>query len=276
MVNQIVQQSKDWVLGNKLATFLSIALFAMVITTIALAVSNNNNASDLEECQAWLDEYDSTTTTLSPQETTTTVGGATTDSTVQDGGQTTPISMETSPITTTEATTTVETTTAVDPESGINYRLPEAIVPRHYDLLLHPDLESGAFTGRTTITVWAARSTEQIVLHSYQLDIGRITFKCLNDSSFTYINSAYDEKLNFLKINLNRALPVNSISELTIEFSGRLDKEIVGFYASSYKTDDGTERHGTKLFSLVPPIVDLLTPSVIAGGGAYIATNWFN
>ncbi|KFB46685.1 AGAP003077-PA-like protein [Anopheles sinensis] len=242
MVNQIVQQSKDWVLNNKLATFLSVALFAMVITTIALAVSNNNNSSDLDECQATLWELESGTTTVSLTETAPPADTTVTDSTIQDGSSTTTISMDTSPITTTEASTTLETTTAVDPETNINYRLPVDNIPLHYDLLLHPDMDQGSFTGRTTITILTERTTDQIVLHSYLLDIGRITIKCLNDSTFTYINSAYDEKLNFLKINLNKALPERYISELTIEFSGRLDEQIVGFYSSAYKTEDGTER----------------------------------
>uniref|UniRef100_A0A182N6L7 glutamyl aminopeptidase n=1 Tax=Anopheles dirus TaxID=7168 RepID=A0A182N6L7_9DIPT len=232
MVNQVFQQTKDWVLKNKAATFLSVALFAMVITTIALAVSNNNNASDLEECQADL----LTTTTSNPgssiettQEQTTTVA--------QDGSTTAPISMETSPLTELTTTTSVPTTTH-DPEV-LNYRLPDHNIPLHYDLQLHPDLVKNTFTGQTTITIWTARANDQIVLHSHLLDIGRITFKCLNESSYTYINSNYDDKLDFLRLNLNKVLLDNYVSELTIEFGGKLDQAIVGFYASSYTLEDG-------------------------------------
>lgn len=50
--SEIMRNIGGIIMDNKLVTFLSVALFAFVITVIALAVSNNNNASDLEECQA--------------------------------------------------------------------------------------------------------------------------------------------------------------------------------------------------------------------------------
>lgn len=64
-------------MNNKLVTFLSVALFAFVITVIALAVSNNNNASDLEECQAKLYEA-LNPTTLAPVTPTVTEESVTT------------------------------------------------------------------------------------------------------------------------------------------------------------------------------------------------------
>lgn len=177
----------DWVLRNKVATFLSVALFAMVITTIALAVSNNSNASDLEECEVQLAPFLSTTnvpttgsseaTTSEQQTTTEETGGATT---------TTTVSMDTSPLPEVTTVTSVSTTTTAP--GVINYRLPDDTIPLHYDLLLHPDLEKNTFAGTAKITIWSVRATDQVVLHSHELlAIGRITFKCLNDSTYTYI-----------------------------------------------------------------------------------------
>ncbi|XP_050088228.1 glutamyl aminopeptidase isoform X2 [Anopheles aquasalis] len=219
MVNQIVQQSKDWMLNNKAATFLSVALFAMVITTIALAVSNNNNAADLEECQA---QIDSVTTTIAP---------ATSDST------TTAVSNEDT--TATPEPTTVSSTE--EPDNSINYRLPQDNVPLHYDLVLQPNLALGTFTGRTTITIRTDQPTDRVVLHSHLLEIGKVEFKCLNDTSLNYRDHGFDEVRSFLEINLSGNLDVHFESELTIEFSGRLDEQIVGFYSSSYRSDAGTE-----------------------------------
>lgn len=73
--SEIMSNIGGLIMDNKLVTFLSVALFAFVITVIALAVSNNNNASDLEECQArvsFLLSQTSTTiaTTLDPVTTT--------------------------------------------------------------------------------------------------------------------------------------------------------------------------------------------------------------
>ncbi|XP_052871003.1 uncharacterized protein LOC128276586 [Anopheles cruzii] len=61
------------IMNNKLVTFLSVALFAFVITTIALSESNNTNAADLDECRAKL--LSATTTTVA---TTTTLAPTTT------------------------------------------------------------------------------------------------------------------------------------------------------------------------------------------------------
>uniref|UniRef100_A0A182P2X2 Aminopeptidase N-like N-terminal domain-containing protein n=1 Tax=Anopheles epiroticus TaxID=199890 RepID=A0A182P2X2_9DIPT len=237
MVNQLLQQSKDWVLRNKVATFLSVALFAMVITTIALAVSNNNNATDLEECEAQLAPFQSTTTTMQPTLSDSTIAQTTAEGA---GSTTSTVSMETSPLPEVTTVTSVPTTTQ---EPGvINYRLPDDNIPLHYDLMLHPDLATATFTGTVTISIWSARANDQIVLHSHELlQIGRITFKCLNDTTYTYINTNVDRDLDFLKINLNKALVANYISELTIDFSGRLDAGIVGFYSSSYSGANGAQ-----------------------------------
>ncbi|XP_035897099.1 glutamyl aminopeptidase isoform X2 [Anopheles stephensi] len=239
MVNQLLQQSKDWVLRNKVATFLSVALFAMVITTIALAVSNNNNASDLEACEAEIGMYQTTSTTApvsttdaDQQQSTTTLG-------TDDGSTSTTVSMETSPLPEVTTTTTLPTTTA-NPDV-VNYRLPDANVPLHYDLQLHPDLEKDTFSGTVTITIHTVRANDQVVLHSHLLDLGQIRLKCLNDSSYSYINSNYDDKLDFLKLNLNKMLLQDYISELTINFSGKLDAGIVGFYSSSYSDQNGSK-----------------------------------
>ncbi|XP_049536780.1 uncharacterized protein LOC125951786 [Anopheles darlingi] len=64
--SQIMSNLGDLIMNNKLVTFLSVALFAFVITVIALAVSNNNNASDLEVCEARLYDLLNPTTTPVP------------------------------------------------------------------------------------------------------------------------------------------------------------------------------------------------------------------
>lgn len=46
----------DVILNNKLVTFLSVALFAFMITTIALASSNQSKKNAIQECQAELSD----------------------------------------------------------------------------------------------------------------------------------------------------------------------------------------------------------------------------
>lgn len=47
-----MQGFKDFILNNKLVIFLSVALFAFVISTISLASSNNSKKTALEQCEA--------------------------------------------------------------------------------------------------------------------------------------------------------------------------------------------------------------------------------
>ncbi|XP_058811363.1 uncharacterized protein LOC131676257 [Topomyia yanbarensis] len=70
----------DVIVNNKLLTFLSVALFAFVIATIALASENNSNANALGECESRLWTATSVTpgtTTVVPADTTTVTGAPT-------------------------------------------------------------------------------------------------------------------------------------------------------------------------------------------------------
>lgn len=52
--SESIRQCRDVILNNKLVTFLSVALFAFIITTIALASSNQSKKNAIQECQAEL------------------------------------------------------------------------------------------------------------------------------------------------------------------------------------------------------------------------------
>lgn len=51
-VNDLVRQCRDGILNNKLVTILSVALFAFIISTIALASSNQNKKEAIEKCRS--------------------------------------------------------------------------------------------------------------------------------------------------------------------------------------------------------------------------------
>lgn len=91
----ILRGITDVILNNKLITFLSVALFAFIITTIVLAGANNSNADALAECEnklwhatstaapATTAVADETTTVITTESTTT---AATTTTTIADEG----------------------------------------------------------------------------------------------------------------------------------------------------------------------------------------------
>ena len=52
------------------------------------------------------------------------------------------------------------------------YRLPRSVLPRHYDLVLEPDLDAVTFTGSEAVTVEVAEPVDEIVLNSADLEVG--------------------------------------------------------------------------------------------------------
>ncbi|XP_053698746.1 uncharacterized protein LOC128745692 [Sabethes cyaneus] len=79
--SDVMRGIADVILNNKLITFLSVALFAFIIATIALAGQNHSNADALAECQYRLQNANPMTTIV-PGESTTQAGATTTAETV--------------------------------------------------------------------------------------------------------------------------------------------------------------------------------------------------
>merc|ERR550532_1285823 len=52
-----------------------------------------------------------------------------------------------------------------------NARLPEHLLPLHYELYLHPDLQEGTFKGRVRIDILATQPADYFLVHSKGLDI---------------------------------------------------------------------------------------------------------
>lgn len=57
------------------------------------------------------------------------------------------------------------------------YRLPEHVKPIQYDLFLNPDLQTGTYNGNETITLQVSSETNEILLHSHNLNITEVIFK---------------------------------------------------------------------------------------------------
>ncbi|KXJ77984.1 hypothetical protein RP20_CCG005930 [Aedes albopictus] len=219
----------DVIMANKVITILSVVLFAFVISTTVLAVQKNDLEAENEELRAQLDstptEFSSTTTD-------------TEETTLEPSAPTTTISMETSPAPT---TVTTQAPTTEPPQDPSFYRLPGTVVPVHYDLWLHPNLEDGTFSGRVAIDVTVLSRTRQFVLHSSGLTInGYPTFKPETTTSMLTTYN-FDLEREFLTITINNIQDIlpDTNGTLTIEFSGTMSGKIVGLYSSSYPGDNG-------------------------------------
>nr|XP_021183617.2 glutamyl aminopeptidase isoform X1 [Helicoverpa armigera] len=113
------------------------------------------------------------------------------------------------------------------------YRLPRSIVPKNYKLMLHPNISSKTFNGSVMIKITATQPAKTITLHTNNLTIHAVTLKNGNgDVPITSTKMTLDKR-ELLIISLE--YEVSGENSLFILFSGRLDKKIVGFYASHLK-----------------------------------------
>ncbi|XP_032593297.1 glutamyl aminopeptidase-like [Drosophila grimshawi] len=120
----------------------------------------------------------------------------------------------------------------------IDYRLPTALVPTHYSLHLHPELDTGNFTGQELISIKVLEATNQIILHSHNLDLGSVYVLKKEVTSYEL-----DELRQLLIINLQGELEVDAVITLGIIFSGQMRNKLVGLYSSSYATPAGQQRN---------------------------------
>lgn len=119
----------------------------------------------------------------------------------------------------------------------VDYRLPTALLPLHYKILLHPDLKTGQFVGQETITIKVIEATKQIILHSNRLTITNVSVVDLAVGRWKL-----DSDLQFLIINMMQELTVDAEIDLTIFFEGYTRKKTIGLYSRTYKTPEGLNR----------------------------------
>ncbi len=105
--------------------------------------------------------------------------------------------------------------------------------PTNYKLFFEPDLDNFDFLGKTVITIESEIEEDQVVLNAKELTIN----KCLyNNQECTFSFSPQDEEVTIV-------LPekVKGVFELTIEYSGKINNDMLGFYRSRYTVDGKTK-----------------------------------
>uniref|UniRef100_A0A4W3JS40 Aminopeptidase n=1 Tax=Callorhinchus milii TaxID=7868 RepID=A0A4W3JS40_CALMI len=124
-------------------------------------------------------------------------------------------------------------------------RLPNRIIPLHYDLLIHPNLTTLSFTGVAKIEVSVKQDTNSIVLHSKYLEITSATIALTQDGI-----AQHEKAMNVLEFPPYEQIALQSIEPLgagekyiiNINYAANLSDGFYGFYKSSYKTQDGKTR----------------------------------
>lgn len=122
----------------------------------------------------------------------------------------------------------------------VDYRLPRHQQPLHYQIHLHPDLETGLFTGKVDIFMKINQSKYYFILHSKFLNITS-TKVCrghtLEGGEEIRLHKAFEYPPNeFYIIQLKDEASAGEYT-ISLEFDGSLTREIVGFYRSTYRND---------------------------------------
>ena len=120
------------------------------------------------------------------------------------------------------------------------YRLPRSVVPASYRLRLEPDLDAATFVGTVEIHIDVTEPTSTIVLNAAELVL---TSPRLRSADGTEVEATIelDEELERATLAFGDALAVGA-HDLSIEFTGRLNDELRGFYRSTFVDAEGTER----------------------------------
>uniref|UniRef100_H0VNK8 Aminopeptidase n=2 Tax=Cavia porcellus TaxID=10141 RepID=H0VNK8_CAVPO len=123
-------------------------------------------------------------------------------------------------------------------------RLPEHVIPVHYDLMIHANLSTLTFQGTTEIQVTASQPTSAIILHSHNLQISKATLRKgvgqgPSEETLRVLEYHPHEQVAFLAVE---PLLVGLPYTVVIDYAGNLSLTFHGFYKSTYRTKNGEER----------------------------------
>src|SRR5437667_5626277 len=112
-------------------------------------------------------------------------------------------------------------------------RLPQTVVPSHYDLTFVVDLDRARFDGTETIRATVAEPTSRVVLHAIDIDFHDVTIGAGPVQQKATVS--LDPKTETAILTVARPISKGPI-DLNIRFTGQLNDKLRGFYSSRGKT----------------------------------------
>ncbi|GBM98759.1 hypothetical protein AVEN_73185-1 [Araneus ventricosus] len=117
----------------------------------------------------------------------------------------------------------------------LDFRLSKTVIPVHYDLLLHPDLETDTFFGAVEITTNVTKDTRHFVVHAYKLTVRDVrVVDVQRDKEVALAKQFVYSPHEYFVVTLEDQVKVGTY-RLKYEFAGTLNGTIIGFYKSRYK-----------------------------------------
>ena len=120
------------------------------------------------------------------------------------------------------------------------YRLPRHARPHRYELELRPDLPAARFEGRVEIEVEVLEPSDRLVLNAADLEIQSTRLDPPGGAPLTPLVS-FDEQNQMVALAFDGPIGIGH-HRLTIDFTGRLNDLLRGFYRSTFRDENGEER----------------------------------
>jgi len=125
----------------------------------------------------------------------------------------------------------------------IESRLPRSVRPRHYELELTPDLAARTFEGKVEIEIEIKQKTNTILLNAVEIQVKEVTIKVGESRTIKATNISLNEKDEICTLTFSESLePGTEGVRLILVYSGILNDQMRGFYASTYKDANGVEQ----------------------------------
>jgi aminopeptidase N len=113
--------------------------------------------------------------------------------------------------------------------TGFAQRLPDSVVPEHYDIAVSPDLQAATFTGTERIVVKLAEPSPTIVLNAAEMTFDRVTVTAGGRTQEAKVAlAAAKEQATF---TVPQAIPAGA-AEIAITYRGILNDQLRGLYLS--------------------------------------------
>ncbi len=116
-------------------------------------------------------------------------------------------------------------------------RLPQHVVPSHYELELAPDLGTAGFTGTVAIDAELLERSTEIVCNAADLEIEGVSIE--RGGQRTVPDLRLDADTERLHLLVDEPLDAGPL-HIRIGFRGTLNDKLRGFYRSTFTDDDGT------------------------------------